>query len=332
MTLFDNLLRRAKSDPRHIVLAEGGDPRVLESAVKAMKAGIARITLLGDEKQIQEQLKGFGLSDPVPDIIDPSLSPLLEDFALAFETLRKNKGMDFDKARRTMENPLYFAAMMVRQGLADGSIGGAVATTADTVRSAIQVIGLDPRYRLVSSYFLMLLEEPHHRDFDNVMVFADCALVVDPDSEALAEIAIASADSAKSLIDLEPRIGMLSFSTSSSADHPLVSKVIDGTELARRKRPDLIIEGDVQLDAALVPEISARKVKNSAVQGRANVLIFPGLESANIGYKMAERLGKAKAIGPILQGLARPSNDLSRGCSADDVFRLIAITSIQAQR
>ena len=332
MTLFDDLLIRARNHPRHIVLAEGEDKRVIEGALMAMNVGAVRVTLLGREAQIRAQLKDRNVPDPPPEIIDPTSSSLSARFAMGYEALRKHKGLDLAGARKTMENPLYFAAMMVREGLAHGSIGGAVATTADTMRAAIQVIGLDPRYRLVSSYFLMLLDEPHHDDHADVMVFADCALVVDPDSDAMAQIAIASADSASSLVNLDPRIAMLSFSTSGSASHPMVDKVAEATRLAREQRPDLSIEGEVQLDAALVPEISARKVKQSAVNGSANVLIFPNLESANIGYKMAERIGKAKAIGPILQGLARPANDLSRGCTADDVFRLIVITCVQAQQ
>ncbi len=331
MNPFDKILQRAKADPRHIVLAEGEDPRVIEGALSAIDAGIARITLLGREATIRQQLGNRAAGDLPISIVDPATSPLREHFAKELEKLRRHKGIDLAKARSLLQNPLYFAAIMVRLGEAEGSIGGAVATTADTVRAAIQVIGIDPRYRLISSYFLMQLTEPHHRDLAETMVFADCALMVDPDADALAQIALASADSAASLIGLAPRIAMLSFSTSGSARHPMVDKVIEATRLARAERPDLAIEGDVQLDSALIPAISARKVVDSAIDGSANVLIFPSLEAGNIGYKLAERIGGAIAIGPILQGLARPANDLSRGCNADDVFRLIAITSTQAQ-
>ena len=227
-------------------------------------------------------------------------------------------------------DPLFFANMMVRLGEADGSVAGAHYTTADTVRAAIQMLGMKTGYTLVSSFFIMLLCEPYH-EIDGALIFADCGLVVEPDAAELAQIAIVSADTARSMLGMEPRVAMLSFSTHGSAKHPLADKVIEATETVRRQRPDILVDGEVQLDVGIIPEISARKAPDSRVAGRANVLVFPDLQAGNIGYKLVERLANALAIGPILQGLDKPANDLSRGCSADDVYRVTAVTVVQAQ-
>ncbi|KWR74997.1 phosphate acetyltransferase [Cupriavidus sp. IDO] len=324
------IIDRARAAPRCIVLCEAEDPRILQAAERATREGIARIVLVGNPRQINASAAIHGIDLAGMTLVDPSTSALTPSFAQQLFALRQKKGMTLDEAKRAVQDPLCFANLMVRLGHADGSVAGAVHTTADVVRHAIQLIGLAPTFRLVSSFFLMMLCEPFHT-LKGGIIFSDCGLVVDPDAEALSEIAMAAADSARALLMEEPRVAMLSFSTSGSASHAAVDKVVAATERVRAQRPALAIDGDVQLDAAIVAEIAARKVAHSQVNGRANVLVFPNLEAGNIGYKLAERVGGAKAIGPMLQGLNKPANDLSRGCSADDVFHVIAVTVVQAQ-
>ena len=263
-------------------------------------------------------------------LVDPATATQRDAYADTLHALRKSKGMTADAARDAVLDPLCHANLMVRLGDADGSVAGAVHATADVVRAAIQLIGVDPAFRIVSSFFLMMLCEPFHT-IKGGLIFSDCALVVDPDASQLAEIAMAAADSAHALLGEAPRVAMLSFSTSGSAHHAAVDKVTAATAHVRELRPTLAIDGDVQLDAAIVAEIAERKIAHSQVGGHANVLVFPSLEAGNIGYKLAERIGRAKAVGPLLQGLRRPANDLSRGCSADDVYHVIAATTVQAQ-
>ena len=330
MKPLDRILETAKAAPRHIVLAEGEDPRIAEGAVRAVRAGIATVTLGGRRRLGEEKLAAMGAAAGEVRIEDPASSPLTERLANAYHDLRRSKGVDAEAAAEAVLSPLVFAAMMVREGEADGTVGGAVATTADTVRAALQTIGRAPGVGLVSSFFMMMLCAPHHQK-KGAYVFADCGLVVDPDAAGLADIAVMSARSYEALAGKPPKVAMLSFSTAGSAAHDRVSKVVEATRLARTAAPDLVIDGELQFDSAFVEAVSAAKAPDSVLHGEANVFVFPNLDAANIGYKIAQRIGGATAIGPILQGLAKPANDLSRGCDADDVFHMIAVTVIQAQ-
>jgi len=260
------------------------------------------------------------------EIADPATSDRLDAYSAAYHDLRKHKGVDEAAARKAMLSPLGFAAMMVRQGDADGTIGGAVATTGETVRTALQIVGMAPGNKIVSSFFLMLLAAPYHRP----VVFADCGLVIEPSAAELAEIAIASSASFTALTGQAPKAAMLSFSTKGSARAPSIDRTAEALKIVRAAAPDLAIDGELQFDAAFVPDVAARKAPGSPIEGAANVFIFPNLDAGNIGYKIAQRLGGATALGPILQGLAKPANDLSRGCSADDVYQMIAVTGAQA--
>lgn len=327
MKPLDRILETAKAAPRHIVLAEGEDPRIAEGAVRAVRAGIATVTLVGRRPVVEEKLAAMGAAAGEVRIEDPASSPLTERLANAYHDLRRSKGVDAEAAAEAVRSPLVFAAMMVREGEADGTVGGAVATTADTVRAALQTIGRAPGVGLVSSFFMMMLCAPHHQK-KGAYVFADCGLVVDPDAAGLADIAVMSARSYEALAGKPPKVAMLSFSTAGSAAHDRVSKVVEATRLARTAAPDLVIDGELQFDSAFVEAVSAAKAPDSVLHGEANVFVFPNLDAANIGYKIAQRIGGATAIGPILQGLAKPANDLSRGCDADDVFHMIAVTVI----
>lgn len=323
MTGIDDIIAASKAAAPRIVLSEGEDVRVAQAAARAQADGLAEVIIVGDASKIAA-LEVDGL-DRV-EIADPATSERLEDYSAAYHELRKHKGVDAVVARKAMQSPLGFAAMMVRQGDADGTIGGAVAKTGETVRTALQIVGMAPDSKIVSSFFLMLLAAPYHRP----VVFADCGLVIEPNAAELAEIAIASSTSFTALTGQTPRAAMLSFSTKGSAKAPSIDRTTEALEMVRAKAPSLAIDGELQFDAAFVPDVAARKAPGSPIEGAANVFIFPNLDAGNIGYKIAQRLGGATALGPILQGLAKPANDLSRGCSADDVYQMIAVTGAQA--
>lgn len=330
MTLLPAIVAKAQRSPRTIVLSEGEDERIVAAGLRAVREGVGRIVLVGAADIVRKRIREAGGDPSSVDIHDPANSPLAAELAQALYRLRRDKIADVAEARREARDPLTYAALLVRQGIADGTLGGAVATTADMVRASLRVIGRAEGCSLVSSFMLMILDAPHHPR-KGVLLFADCALVVDPNAEELAGIASASAASFTTMTGETPRVAMLSFSTRGSAGHPHIDKVAEATSILRRTAPDLIVDGELQFDAAFVPAIAERKAKGSPVAGQANVFIFPDLDAANIGYKIAERIGGATVVGPILQGLRQPSNDLSRGCSAEDVFNLIAMTVVQAQ-
>jgi phosphate acetyltransferase len=332
MTPIELLRQNAPASRPVISLCEGSDPRVVAGALAAHQAGLADVILVGPQAEVEATLKNQNAarSDGVM-VHDPATSDLTEEFAQTYFELRQHKGVDPAKARAAVETPPVYAAMLVRSGRATGTVGGAVHTTGDIVRAAIQVIGMAPDAGMVSSFFLMYPPE-NAQPGARAMLYSDCGLVIDPSADELSKIAVASARSARALLRVDPKIAMLSFSTKGSAKHPDVDKVIEATETLRQNSPDLEVDGELQFDAAFVPSVGDRKSPGSSVAGQANVMIFPNLDAGNIGYKITQRLGGYTAIGPVLQGLARPANDLSRGCSAEDVTQMIAVTALQAIR
>ncbi|MBI1387454.1 MAG: phosphate acetyltransferase [bacterium] len=327
---LDRIFKEAKNQPQTIVLPEATDPRMIEAARRATDDSIARVLLLGDSGAIAEAAGKAGVSIDGIEVADLGSHPHKTDWINLFAERRQHKGMTPEKAAEVMSDPLYFGAMMVRESAADGMVAGAVNATSNVIRASLWMIGPQKGISTVSSCFLMIVPDCPY-GAEGTICYGDCGVVPDPNPEQLADIAFATAQSMEALTGVEPIVAMLSFSTYGSADHPLVDKVKEATRIAKERYPDLKIDGELQGDAALIEAIGKRKAPQSTVAGQANTLIFPDLNAGNIAYKLTERLARAEAYGPLLQGLALPVNDLSRGCSANDIYTTIAITAVQAQ-
>lgn len=331
MKLFEQMTSKAKALPQRIVLPEGTEPRTLTAADRIIADGIAKIILIGNPNDIHAmaaELKLTHIAEAT--IVDPADEKIIDKYAPLFFELRKKKGISMEEARLTTANPLYLGCLMVKNGDADGQVAGAMNTTGNVLRAAFQVIKTQPGIDVVSGAFIMLLPEGLNFGTNGIMVFADCAVVPDPTAPELAQIALSAAQTARDIAGIEPRVAMLSFSTKGSAKHERVDKVIEALNIAKALKPDLIIDGELQSDAAIVPGVAQSKSPDSPLSGRANVLVFPSLEVGNIAYKLVQRLGNVQAVGPVLQGLAAPVNDLSRGCFPEDIYKTIIMTCNQA--
>ena len=329
MAIIHKIKERAKQEKKTIVLPESMDVRVMEAAHKVLEEGIADIIIIGTDEEIAKSSQGFDISRAT--IINPYTSDMTEGLINDLVELRKNKGMTYDEAKKLLlEDYMYYACMLVKTGRADGVVSGACHSTANTLRPSLQIIKTKPDSMLVSAFFLMIVPNCEY-GHNGTFIFADSGLEQNPDPEKLAAIAASSAESFKFLVQTEPKVAMLSHSTMGSAKHADVDKVVEAVRIAKEKYGQYSIDGEMQLDAAIVPSVAQSKAPNSDVAGQANVLVFPDLDAGNIGYKLVQRLAKAEAYGPICQGIAAPVNDLSRGCSADDIVGVVAITAVQAQ-
>ncbi len=332
MQLIEQIKAKARKNLKIVVLPESYDERMLFAAQAVTEQGLAKVVILGNPAEILAAAATKGITLDGVELLEPKSSPRLPAYIDAFVELRKAKGMSREEAEKILTAPdnLYYAGMMVRLGDAAGEVAGATSTTGNVLKSAFQTVGPAPGIKTVSSYFFMVTKNPSFGE-NGIILFADCAVNPNPDPQALAEIAVATARNCKAFLDVEPRVAMLSFSTRGSSSHADIDKVTEATAIARRIDPDLLIDGELQADAALLPSVGEKKAPGSPVAGKANVLIFPDLDAANIGYKLVERVAGAEAVGPIIQGLAKPVNDLSRGCSVEDIVNVTAITAVQAQ-
>lgn len=329
MNFIETMKERASKNLKTIVLPESTDIRVLEAAKKVTDEGFAKVILLGNKEELQRIAKDIDLNNI--EIINPLSSDKKEKYINDFYEVRKAKGMTLEKAEETLKNNIYFGTMMIKEGDADGLVAGSICSTADTLRPSLQILKTAPGVKLVSSFFIMQVPNCEYGQ-DGMFLFSDCGLNTNPTADELSEIAISSANTWKQLVGTEPKVAMLSYSTFGSAPvTELTGKVIEATKLVKEKVPNLAVDGELQLDASIVPSVGVKKAPESKVAGKANILIFPDLNAGNIGYKLVERLAKAEAYGPVTQGIAKPVNDLSRGCKADDIVGVVAITAVQAQ-
>ena len=331
MSFIENIKQRAKQDIKTIILPEAEDRRVLEAASKVIVQGFAKVILLGNKTQIENDSKENNIDLTGVEIIDIPSSTKKQEYAQKLFELRQAKGMTEEEASKLIEEPIYYGMMMLKLGEADGLVSGAAHSTSNTLRPALQILKTAPNTKLVSAFFVMCVPNCEYGEH-GTFIYGDSGLVENPNADELSEIAISSSKSFKQLVEAEPKVAMLSYSTYGSAKSELTEKVIEATKLVKEKEPNLLVDGELQVDAAIIPEVSKSKAPGSPIEGNANVLIFPDLNAGNIGYKLTQRLAKAEAYGPLCQGIAKPVNDLSRGCSADDIVGVVAITAVQAQQ